>query len=80
MARDYLSIPGMSEHELFLTCVTLLRFLATTVDVKQVFSMGRLLLPYVHSRLSVQSTCALMCLGSWSLLGLVDDADRPLCG
>jgi hypothetical protein len=28
MARDYLSIPGMDEHELFLTYVTLLRFLA----------------------------------------------------
>jgi len=37
--------------------------------------MGRLLLPYVYSRLNVQSTHALMCLGSWSLLGLIEDSD-----
>jgi hypothetical protein len=48
-----------------------IKVLATTVDVERVFSMGRLLLPYVRSRLNVQSTHALMCLGSWSLLGLM---------
>jgi len=53
----------------------LIRFIATTVDVERVFSLGWLLLPYVHSRLSVQSTRALMCLGSWSLLGLIEDSD-----
>jgi hypothetical protein len=36
-----------------------------------VFSQGRLLL----SHLFVQSTCALMCLGVWSLLGFVKDSD-----
>ena len=48
---------------------------ATTVDVECVFSHGRLVLPYVCSCLNVQSTCALICVGSWSLLGLIDDSD-----
>ncbi|KAJ7830531.1 hypothetical protein B0H13DRAFT_1655083, partial [Mycena leptocephala] len=33
------------------------------------------LLSHVRNRLSAQSTCALMCLGTWSLLGFVKDAD-----
>ena len=37
--------------------------------------MATLLLPYVRSQLSVQSTRALMCLGSWSLLGLIEDSN-----
>jgi hypothetical protein len=45
------------------------------VDVERVFSQGCLLLSHVHSHLSVQSTCALMCLGIWSLLGFVKDSD-----
>ena len=48
---------------------------ATSVDVKCIFSCGRLLLSHVHSWLSVQSTQALLCLGCWSLLGLVQDKD-----
>jgi hypothetical protein len=40
-----------------------------------VFSQGRLLLSHIRSRLSVQSTSALMCLGVWSLLGYVSDSD-----
>jgi len=55
--------------------VMLIRFIAMTVDVERVFSLGPLLLPYVRSWLSVQSTRALMCLGSWSLLGLIEDSD-----
>ncbi len=43
--------------------------------MERVFSRGRLVLPYVRSRLSVQSTRALMCVGSWSLLGLINDSD-----
>ena len=39
------------------------------------FSQGRLLLSHIRSRLSVQSTRALMCLGVWSLLGFVKDSD-----
>ncbi len=48
---------------------------ATAVDVERVFSKGRLLLPHVRNRLSVQSTRALMCLGVWSKLGYVEDED-----
>jgi hypothetical protein len=49
--------------------------LATSVDVERVFSHGHLILSHVHSQLSAQSTWALICLGSWSLLGLVKDSD-----
>ena len=35
----------------------------------------RLLLSHIRSRLSVQSTRALMCLGVWSKLGFVTDSD-----
>jgi hypothetical protein len=49
--------------------------IATSVDVERTFSRGRLLLSHVRSRLSVQSTRALLCVGSWSLLGLVRDED-----
>ena len=45
------------------------------MDVERVFSQGRLLLSHIRSRLSVQSTRALMCLGPWSLLGFVKDSD-----
>jgi hypothetical protein len=50
-------------------------FLATSVGVERVFSQGRLILSHVRSRLSVQSTRALMCLSGWSLLGYVKDSD-----
>ena len=33
------------------------------------------MLSHVRSRLSVQSTRALLCVGPWSLLGLVKDQD-----
>jgi len=46
-----------------------------SVDVERVFSQGRLLLSHLRSRLSVQSTRALMCLGVWSQLGYVKDSD-----
>lgn len=39
------------------------------------FSQGRILLSHIRSRLSVQSTRALMCLGVWSLMGYVNDSD-----
>ena len=73
MACNYLSIPD--KH---LTCflVLMLTFLqATTVDIEQVFSQGCLILPYVCSQISVQSTHALMCIGAWSKLGLLKDKD-----
>ena len=46
--------------------------------VERVFSQGRLLLPYVRNRLSAESTRALLCLGEWSLRGLVKDKDVKL--
>ena len=49
--------------------------IATTVDVERVFSRGRLVLPYVRSRLAVQSTRASLCVGLWSSQGLVKDGD-----
>jgi hypothetical protein len=48
---------------------------ATSVDVEQVFSKGQLVLSHIRNRLTVASTRALMCLGAWSKLGLVCDAD-----
>jgi len=45
------------------------------VDVERVFSRGRLMLLHVRSHLSVQSMRALMCLGYWSVLGMVKDSD-----
>ena len=50
-------------------------FIATSIDVEQLFSCGRLLLLHVRSQLLAQSTCALLCLGTWSTLGLVKDSD-----
>ena len=50
-------------------------FIATSIDVERLFSCGRLLLSHVRSRLSAQSTRALLCLGTWSTLGLVKDSD-----
>jgi hypothetical protein len=55
--------------------ICLIYLLATSVDVEHIFSHGRLILSHVRSRLSAQSTRALICLGSWSLLGLVKDSD-----
>ena len=46
--------------------------LATSVDVEQVFSQGRLLLSHIRSHLSMQSIHALMCLGVWSKLSFTD--------
>lgn len=48
---------------------------ATSIDVERFFSRGRLLLSHVRSRLSAQSTRALLCLGLWSQLNLIKDDD-----
>jgi hypothetical protein len=48
---------------------------ATSVDVERLFSCGRLILLHTHSRLGVITVRALLCLGSWSLKGLVRDED-----
>jgi hypothetical protein len=49
--------------------------IATFVDVEQVFSHGRILLSHIRNRLAAQTTCALMCVGTWSQLGFVKDSD-----
>jgi hypothetical protein len=49
--------------------------IATSVDVERIFSQGRLLLSHVRNCLSAQSTRALLCLGSWSRIGLIKDKD-----
>jgi hypothetical protein len=45
------------------------------VDVERLFSQGQLLLSHVRSRLTAQSTCALLCLGLWSKLNLIKNKD-----
>ena len=45
------------------------------MNVERVFSQGQLLLSHVRNCLSVQSTRALLCLGTWSLMGYVRDSD-----
>ena len=55
--------------------VILISLAATSVDVERLFSRGRLVLSHTRSRLSVASTRALLCLGFWSLVGLVRDED-----
>lgn len=48
---------------------------ATSTDVGCVFSKGWLVLSHIRNQLSVASNRALMCLGAWSKLGFVRDAD-----
>jgi hypothetical protein len=48
---------------------------ATSVDVERIFSRGRLILSHVRNQLSAQTTRTLLCLGSWSLLGMVRNDD-----
>ena len=43
--------------------------------MERVFSRGRLILTHTRSRLSVQTTRALLCLNSWCALNLVKDSD-----
>jgi hypothetical protein len=48
---------------------------ATSVDVERIFSRGQLILSHIRSQVLVQSTRALICVGSWSRLGLVKNED-----
>ncbi|PPQ81810.1 hypothetical protein CVT25_013646 [Psilocybe cyanescens] len=48
---------------------------ATTLNVERTFSQGCLMLPHVCNCLNVQSTHDLMCVGSWSVLGLIKDSN-----
>ncbi|KIL63852.1 hypothetical protein M378DRAFT_79131, partial [Amanita muscaria Koide BX008] len=47
----------------------------TSVEVERLFSRGRILLSHLRNRMSAQTTCALLCLGDWSLLNMVKDED-----
>jgi hypothetical protein len=46
-----------------------------SVDVEQAFSHGWLVLSHTRSWLTAQTTCAVLCLGLWSKLGLIKDSD-----
>ncbi len=48
---------------------------ATSIDVERVFSRGRLLLSHTRSRLSTQTTRAVLCVGQWSVCNLVKTED-----
>lgn len=76
MALNYLTIPSKPLTPI-LTLYFIINaiFTATSVKVEQLFSRGCLLLTYVHSHLSVQSIHALLCLGIWSKLDLIKNAD-----
>ena len=73
MALDYLSIPGKSRTIYFSQYFTTVT--ATSTDVEWVFLHGCLCLPHVRNQLNAKSTHAIICLGAWSLLGLVKDGD-----
>jgi hypothetical protein len=75
MALDYLSIP--SSFFPYYISYYLSNFVsqATSVDVECVFSCGHLILSHVCSRLSAQSTRALLCIGNWSEHNFVKDVD-----
>jgi hypothetical protein len=76
MALDYLTIPGANLfNSLFLLADKNVSSIATSTDVERVFSEGRILLSHIRNKLSVQTTCALMCVGNWSSLGYVKDKD-----
>ena len=48
-------------------------FLATSVNVEQLFSCGHGLLSHTYNHLNAQSTHTLLCLGFWSKAGFVHD-------
>ena len=73
MALDYLTVP--SEFSCYPLKQVLMVFSATSIDVERIFSRGQLVLSHIRNRLSAQTMRALLCLGSWSLLGMVKDED-----
>ena len=56
-------------------CYTPHFLVATCTNAECVFSEGWLVLLHICNQLSATSTHTLMCLGAWSKLGLVHDAD-----
>ena len=51
------------------------QFPDASIDVEHLFSKGNILIPHLHNCLSSQLICALLCLGSWSVLGYVKNDD-----
>ena len=49
--------------------------IATSVDVKHLFSRGHVLLSHTCNHLSSQSVRALLCLRSWSVAGFIKSAN-----
>jgi len=47
----------------------------TSIDIEWLFSHGDIVLAHTCNGLSVVSTQSILCLGSWSLKGLVRDED-----
>jgi hypothetical protein len=74
MARDYMTIPGMSSSQSTVV-VYLMKSLASSVAVERVFSKGWLLMSHIHNCLLAQSTHTLLCLGAWSKVGFVKSMD-----
>lgn len=77
MALDYLSIPGKcaAAHHWIVPLTLFASYVATSVDVERTFSRGRRLLTHVRSRLSAQTTRAILCLGDWVRWDLVRSED-----
>ena len=46
-----------------------------SVNIEQLFSCSHLILSHVWNWLSAQTTCMVLCVGSWSLLNLVKAKD-----
>ena len=73
MALNYLTIPGM--YFSYSIPLSSKYIIATSIDVECLFSKGHILIPHLHNHLSIQSICALLCLGSWSILRYVKNND-----
>jgi hypothetical protein len=59
----------------FLSTFELTPSLATSTDVERVSSRGCILLSHICNHFSAQRMHAIISLGSWSLLGLIQDAN-----
>ena len=77
MAIDYLMIPGKPppSPQAIESCRIDIDHTATLIDIERVFSRGCILLPHIRNRMTGQTTRTLMCLGTWSRVGLVHKDD-----
>jgi hypothetical protein len=81
LAIDFLTIPG--EYYSNMLCSidhTNLSHLTGTIDVECLFTRGRRILSHTRSWLTVTSTSARLCLGSWSFLSLIRSSDLDEVG